>query len=30
MDDAVTMLELSAKHYVENARRFSQGLKRID
>jgi carbonic anhydrase/acetyltransferase-like protein (isoleucine patch superfamily) len=29
-DDAVTMLERSAKHYVENARRFAGGLKRID
>jgi carbonic anhydrase/acetyltransferase-like protein (isoleucine patch superfamily) len=27
---AEAMLKLSAEHYVENARRFSQGLKRID
>lgn len=29
-DDAVTLLEWSAKHYVENAKRFANGLKRID
>lgn len=29
-DDAVTMLEWSAKHYVENAKRFANGLTRID
>lgn len=28
--DVEAMLKLSASHYVENARRFSKGLKRID
>ncbi|SOE08337.1 carbonic anhydrase/acetyltransferase-like protein (isoleucine patch superfamily) [Hoeflea halophila] len=29
-EDAAAMLKLSASHYVENARRFAKGLKRID
>lgn len=29
-EDAEAMLKLSASHYVENARRFAQGLTRID
>lgn len=29
-DGAVTMLEASAQHYVDNAARFSRGLKRLD